>query len=86
MSPAPLAVRGLGMKGGACGEGRRPREGFGGRGRAPSEFVWMSKLSRILVIALFVAIAGGLAFLAAWDIPPPLAQVEKVIPNERFPR
>jgi hypothetical protein len=46
----------------------------------------MNKFARILFIAVFIAIAGGLALLAAWDIPSPLAPVEEVIPNERFPR
>jgi len=25
-------------------------------------------------------------FLMTWDIPPPSGEIEKVIPNERFPR
>lgn len=46
----------------------------------------MEKLSRIFIVAVVALVLGGIAFLAAWDIPSPLAPVEKVIPNERFSR
>ena len=46
----------------------------------------MSKLSRIIALFVLVVIAAGVVFLATWQIPPPTAKVEKVIPNERFPR
>jgi hypothetical protein len=46
----------------------------------------MSKLSRIIALFVLVVIAAGAVFLATWQIPPPAAKVEKVIPNERFPR
>ncbi|HYB09902.1 MAG TPA: hypothetical protein VEJ16_09540 [Alphaproteobacteria bacterium] len=46
----------------------------------------MFKLSRIIALAVLVIVAGGVAFLASWDIPAPTAKVEKVIPNDRFPR
>ncbi|MCB2101659.1 MAG: hypothetical protein KDE22_12355 [Rhodobacterales bacterium] len=45
----------------------------------------MKSLSRILVLLVLLAIAGGVAFLAHWDIPAPVTTVEKVIPNDRFP-
>lgn len=44
----------------------------------------MKTLFRILALLLLAAIGGGVAFLATWDMPPPTAKVEKVIPNERF--
>jgi hypothetical protein len=41
------------------------------------------------IIAL-VLVAGlltsGAIFLLTWDIPPPSAPVEKVLPDDRFPR
>lgn len=41
----------------------------------------------ILALVLLVVITGGFGiFLAAWDIPPPSAKIEKVIPNDRFAR
>lgn len=43
----------------------------------------MSKLYRVLLFLLLVALAGGAVFLASWDMPPPSAPVEKVIPNDR---
>jgi hypothetical protein len=46
----------------------------------------MKILTRMMLIALLVAIAGGAVFLATSDIPAPVAPVEKLIPNERFPR
>lgn len=39
-----------------------------------------------LFVLLLVLMAGGAAFLLTWDFPPPTATVEKVIPNDRFPR
>ncbi len=44
----------------------------------------MKTLTRILAFLLLFAIGGGVVFLATWDMPPPTAKVEKVIPNERF--
>jgi hypothetical protein len=46
----------------------------------------MKNISRIVIAVVVVAIAGGFAFLATWDIPAPLAPVEKVLPDDRFPR
>lgn len=43
--------------------------------------VW---LTRVLVFLVLAVVIGGGIFLATWDMPPPSAQVEKVIPNERF--
>jgi len=44
----------------------------------------MGMLTRVLVILVLAVIVGGGVFLATWDMPPPSAKVEKVIPNERF--
>lgn len=41
--------------------------------------------SSLLVLLLVVAV-GGLAVLGTWDMPAPTKSVEKVIPDERFPR
>jgi len=50
----------------------------------------MSALKRpliILVLVLLIVIVGGVGvFLATWNIPPPAARIEKVIPNDRFAR
>ena len=46
----------------------------------------MSKFSRIVALIVLVVIVGGAVFLATWRIPAPTARVEKVIPNDRFPR
>jgi hypothetical protein len=46
----------------------------------------MGKLTIALVIVIVLALLGGMAFLAFWNPPPPSAPVEKVIPNERFPK
>ena len=40
-----------------------------------------------IVVALFVVVlVGGAVFLATWDIPAPNQEIEKVIPDDRFPR
>jgi hypothetical protein len=41
---------------------------------------------RIFLGVLLIGIVGGGLFLATWKIPAPTATVEKVIPNDRFPR
>lgn len=46
----------------------------------------MKKLAVIVVAMLGVALLGGLAYVAIFDIPAPSRPVEKVIPNERFAR
>ncbi len=44
----------------------------------------MSKLSRLLLFVFLAVLAGGAVFLATWEISPPSAPVEKVIPNDRI--
>ena len=44
----------------------------------------MKNLSRIMFIALLLTLVGSTIFLVTWDIPAPVVQVEKVIPNDRF--
>ena len=46
----------------------------------------MRSLTRLLVVVLLAVLVGAAIFLATWDIPPPVAPVEKVLPDERFPR
>ncbi|MFM7344730.1 MAG: hypothetical protein ACKO1J_05080 [Tagaea sp.] len=46
----------------------------------------MRKPILILLAVFAVALAGLVAFLATWEIPPPTARIEKVIPNDRLPR
>ncbi|MBL4614390.1 MAG: hypothetical protein JKY27_05900 [Magnetovibrio sp.] len=46
----------------------------------------MRKMSVIFLLLLVALVAGGAGWLATWDIPAPVSTVEKVIPDERFPR
>ena len=46
----------------------------------------MSKLSLTILVLILALIVGGAVFLLTWEIPPPTSNVEKVIPNDRFPR
>lgn len=46
----------------------------------------MGKLMLVIVAVVAILLVGGVAVLAFWDIPPPSAPVEKVIPNDRFAR
>lgn len=46
----------------------------------------MLRFPLILLAVVVVVIAAGAVFLATWDIPPPTARVEKVIPNDRIGR
>ena len=46
----------------------------------------MRKLTLAAVVLVLGSLIAGAAYLAAWEIPPPTATVEKVLPDERFPR
>lgn len=46
----------------------------------------MSKLATFIIVGTLGAIAVGAVFIATWEIPPPTAKVERVIPDGRFPR
>ncbi len=46
----------------------------------------MSKIAGVLVVLVLAVIVGGGIFLATFDLPPPSAQVEKVIPDDKLPR
>lgn len=46
----------------------------------------MRKLYLTVLLLIFLAVAGGGVFLATWDIPPPSSTVQKVLPNDRFPK
>jgi len=41
---------------------------------------------KIVLALIVVVVIGAAAFLSTWDIPAPNQQVEKVIPDDRFPR
>ena len=40
----------------------------------------------ILALVVVLALVGGLLYLAFGDFPAPARPVEKVLPNDRFPR
>jgi len=45
------------------------------------------KKTPLIVSLITVGLAVGSAvFLVTWDIPAPMAKVEKVIPNDKFQR
>jgi hypothetical protein len=46
----------------------------------------MGKLTIALVLIFILLVLGGGAFLAVWNPPAPTSRVEKVLPNERFPK
>lgn len=46
----------------------------------------MFRPTSVILILLLLVIGGAAAFLATWDIPAPSVQVEKVLPDDRFPR
>ena len=46
----------------------------------------MSRLLGALIVLALIVVAGGSIFLATWEIPAPSKTVERVIPDERFPR
>ncbi len=44
----------------------------------------MPRLSHLLALLVVFAILGGAVFLMTWDIPPPTAKVERIIPDDQF--
>ena len=46
----------------------------------------MKKLSTLVFVLVVASVVGGGIFLSSWDIPAPVAKVEKVVPDERFQR
>lgn len=44
----------------------------------------MTRFLAGLFVLLLLLAAGGFVFLASWEMPRPVKEVEKVIPNERF--
>ncbi|MGF1631687.1 MAG: hypothetical protein ACFCUT_19600 [Kiloniellaceae bacterium] len=46
----------------------------------------MKKTTLVALIVVVGLIVSGGFFLLTWDIPPPSAPVEKVLPDERFAR
>jgi hypothetical protein len=46
----------------------------------------MSIALRIILLVVVLLVVGGAVFVVTWDIEPPSAPAEKVIPNDRFPR
>ncbi|MFC3050606.1 hypothetical protein [Kordiimonas pumila] len=45
----------------------------------------MSKLTKIITIAVLVGLVSGAVFLMTWDIPAPSENVSKTLNNDRFP-
>jgi hypothetical protein len=46
----------------------------------------MGKVTLVLVLVVMLAALGGGLFLAYWDFKVPRTQVEKIIPDARFPK
>ena len=46
----------------------------------------MKNVSRLVFLLVAATILGGAAFLATWEIPAPKVTVEKVLPDDRYPR
>ena len=46
----------------------------------------MAKFAGFLFLLILVAFAGGAAYVAFWDIPPPSTQIERKLPDNKFPR
>ena len=46
----------------------------------------VSRKSQLLLVLILGLLVLGGVFVLTWEIPPPSTQVEKVIPDDRFPR
>lgn len=45
----------------------------------------MIRLLTTVFMLLIVGLLGFIGYIAVWDLPAPAVQVEKVIPDDRFP-
>ena len=45
----------------------------------------MSKVWIVVISLVFAVLLAGTGFLAIWEIPAPKVEIEKVLPNDRFP-
>jgi hypothetical protein len=68
--------------------GTRPAAGLSPEGIEPPGHAsrTMGRLTLWLVIIVVLLLLGGAVFLALWNPPAPSTPVEKVLPNERFPK
>tara|TARA_B100000029_G_C17504213_1_gene933843 strand:+ start:246 stop:386 length:141 start_codon:yes stop_codon:yes gene_type:complete len=46
----------------------------------------MKKISASIIFFLIFASLVGAVFIATWKIPAPMMEVEKILPDNRFPR
>lgn len=46
----------------------------------------LNRSARVVLLLLALVVLGGFVVLANWDIPPPAAAVEKVLPDDRLPK
>ncbi len=56
------------------------------QGRARISALIMSTIHRLLLALTLVVVVGGFAFLMTWDIPPPTAHIDRVIPDDELPK
>ena len=55
------------------------------RGQLGQRWKPMSTINRLLLVLLLVLVLGGTVFLVTWEIPPPTARVERVVPDDTVP-
>ena len=53
---------------------------------SPSSLRPSKRLTSALALLIVLLVGGGVAFLATTDMSPPLKTLEKVLPDDRFPR
>jgi len=46
----------------------------------------MKNLSRLILLLVVVIVVGVAVFFATWDFPAPKVKIEKVLPDDRFPK
>jgi len=46
----------------------------------------MKKLSTFVFLLVVAVIVGCIIFVMSWDIPAPVNNIERTIPNDNFPK
>jgi len=46
----------------------------------------MKNLASFVIVGALIVLIGGGLFLATWEIPVPATEIERTLPDDRFPR
>jgi hypothetical protein len=48
--------------------------------------MFMKKMSTFVFLLVLAILIGGAVFVMSWDIPAPVNNIERTIPDDKFPK